>query len=472
MENKSNPIEIFRQRLFIRLAILRFARTGAVFLFLWGFLCLIVKAVSKMNSHMVINGFYGLIPVFLISFILAKKNLPGPEKIRAAIDNYNGLGGLFMAEAEADASLWKNFKTNILIPQVEFCNFHSFFLFFLSAFFAGAMFFVPETFIPADSGKIHDIKNITKNIESKIELLEKQEIISKSDKEKLIYELKNLEKNSETADIARIWETFDHIQNNISQRADESSKELLREMEVLTGAGEIIDELKSLKASEKAKKEKELMKRLSSVLSSADKEINAMADENIRNLLADPDMKKLEKMARAISKNKAMIKARLEAMSKAGLLKNKTGTRAGKTYDKELKAFLEAEEKKSGTSWGKACFNGGRRGVGRGRADAVMTWKNKTKEYGLWFKEEVLPSGELTPGNDSVFSGFTITDPKKDEFALPFSGGLLDTGKGEETGLNPIKILPRHKGPVKRYFEKEPYKKKMPIMDEIWSGWS
>ncbi len=470
MENKPNPIEAFRKKLFIRLAVLRFTRMAAVFLFSWGFLCLIVKAVSKMDTHMVINGFYALIPLFFISFIFAKKDLPGTGKIRAAIDNYNGFNGLFMAEAEADASLWKNFKKDIAVPDVKFCNFHRFFIFALSAFFAGAMIFVPETFIPPDSGRMHDIKNVTKNLESRIELLEKQEIISKSDGEKLINELKNLEKNIKTADIARIWETFDHIQNSISQKADKSSKEFLNEMEALTRAGEIIDELKSLKASENAEKEKKLMN-LASVLSTADKKPYALTDENIKNLLSDPDIKKLEKMAHTLSKKRAMIKNKLEAMSKAGLLKNKISAHAGKIRDKELKAFLEAEEKKRGSSCTSTCLKPGKGGSGRGRADAVMTWKDKTGEYGLWLKEEVLPSGSLSLDNDSVFSGFSITDPKKNRFEIPSGGGLLDTGKGV-TDTKAIKILPRHRGPVKRYFGKEPDKKQGPVMDEIWSGWS
>ena len=82
-----------------------------------------------------------------------------------------------------------------------------------------------------------------------------------------------------------------------------------------------------------------------------------------------------------------------------------------------------------------------------------MSWTEGTTEEGAKFKEQTLPSNSLNP-EDSQMTGLSVSEPKV-ENAGPQTGGALTGSTTGNASANTQKILPRHKGAVKRYFERK-----------------
>jgi hypothetical protein len=100
------------------------------------------------------------------------------------------------------------------------------------------------------------------------------------------------------------------------------------------------------------------------------------------------------------------------------------------------------------------CIGGWCRGIGRGPGDAPMTWSDGTTEEGAKFKAEALPLSDIASLEDSEIVGLSIGAPSVETSSLPpKSGGLSSATAGGGSSFNQT-VLPRHKGAVKRYFER------------------
>src|SRR5262249_45557171 len=99
------------------------------------------------------------------------------------------------------------------------------------------------------------------------------------------------------------------------------------------------------------------------------------------------------------------------------------------------------------------CDNLGKGGVDRGRADAAMTWTDGTSEKDAKFKEKVLPPSAVAGLNDSQLVGLSATAPTVDPNGVVAHGALNNTASGGGSAYTQT-ILPRHKGAVRRYFER------------------
>ena len=83
-----------------------------------------------------------------------------------------------------------------------------------------------------------------------------------------------------------------------------------------------------------------------------------------------------------------------------------------------------------------------------------MTWSEGTSADGAKFEAEVLPLSNIASLEDSEVIGLSTAAPTVETSgAAPQSGGLNGAAAGGGSAFNQT-VLPRHKGAVKRYFER------------------
>ena len=95
----------------------------------------------------------------------------------------------------------------------------------------------------------------------------------------------------------------------------------------------------------------------------------------------------------------------------------------------------------------------GRGGVGRGRADAPMTWKDPSSNNNTSYEATVLPQASLEAMRDSQMVGVSLGAPQLAEGG-PDSTNALNNAAAGGGSANRQVVLPRHKAAVSRYFDR------------------
>ena len=84
-----------------------------------------------------------------------------------------------------------------------------------------------------------------------------------------------------------------------------------------------------------------------------------------------------------------------------------------------------------------------------------MTWTDGSTEQDAAFKEQVLPPASLEALKESLMVGVSADAPLVEESSETSGAGVLESvtaGSGEAFTHT---ILPRHKGAVRRYFDRD-----------------
>ena len=94
-------------------------------------------------------------------------------------------------------------------------------------------------------------------------------------------------------------------------------------------------------------------------------------------------------------------------------------------------------------------------GIQRGRGDAAMRWGDPASEDAAQFREQILDPAGLAALSDSQLIGLTPADPTLPEAGAPSSSSptarAAPAGGG---GAYTHTLLPRHRGAVRRYFDR------------------
>jgi hypothetical protein len=95
--------------------------------------------------------------------------------------------------------------------------------------------------------------------------------------------------------------------------------------------------------------------------------------------------------------------------------------------------------------------------VDRGPGHAKLKFGDESSDQGVTFKDEALPPADLKALRESELEGISIGTPSltKGAAGKAASGALSGarTGGGSSTGQM---VLPRHRGAVERFFERQP----------------
>jgi len=161
----------------------------------------------------------------------------------------------------------------------------------------------------------------------------------------------------------------------------------------------------------------------------------------------------LKDISKALSQNKSAMKQKLSKLAQSGMINPNSlkGAQANARDNSGLAQFLkENAEKVSVEDAVEAWCKGG---VDRGRGDAAMTWTDGTSEKDAKFKEKVLPPAIVAGLNDSQMVGLSASAPTVDQGGIAAHGALNSAATGGGSAYTQT-VLPRHKGAVKRYFER------------------
>ncbi len=483
MLHNDRHIRVFQQKLLLCLALRRFVFFATVYLFLWGTVTLILRAALGIPAHQILWGGFGLIPLFMTAFFMEKRKLPDRPAVSALLDQYNQMNGLLMAADEADVSQWITSEKEIRSPSLIWHGKREWSLLAMAAVFLSAAALTPRYIKPLSSGSLLDIGQTAEKLRAEIDLLEEENILEKSEAEKIKEELEKLSRSAQGDDPARTWESLDHLEEKISMEAQKAAQDMLdnlRSFERMESLAEALAEESGLKPDVRAEILKEMGREVSQMLSSG-----GNAAEDSAEQILSPDMREalgsgalsdaeLKKLAENMAAMKEKMRGKLESLEKAGLAQFKPGESPaqGQSETSELAAFLK-ENAQNLSSEDILGFMPGKGGTDRGRGDAVMTWKEMSPEATAGFKEETIPLSEVRTARENLLMGISKGKPETNADAVPvLPGALSETPAGFGS---PVirKTLPRHREAVRRYFdpqEKGTDGEKF-IFDEVWSGW-
>ncbi|MEZ4524490.1 MAG: hypothetical protein R2941_01030 [Desulfobacterales bacterium] len=483
MTHNDRHIRLFQKKLLLCLALRRFVFFATVYLFLWGTVTLILRAALGLPVHLILWGGLGLVPLFLTAFFMEKRKLPDRPAVSALLDKYNQMNGLFMAADEADASQWINSEKEIRSPSLIWHGTREWSLLAMAAVFLACAGLTPRYIKPLSSGSVLDIGQTAEKLRAGIDLLEEENILEKPEAEKIKEELEKLSKSAEGNDPAKTWESLDHLEEKISmegQKAAQDMLENLRSFERMESLAQALAGENGLRPEVRSEILKEMGRELSEMLSSG-----GNAAEDFSEQILSPDMREalgsgalsdteLKKLAEHMAAMKEKMQGKLESLEKAGLAQFKPGESPaqGQSETSELADFLK-ENGENLCAKDVLGFMPGKGGTDRGRADAIMTWKEMSPEATAGFKEETIPLSQVRAEQKNLLMGISPGNPEPNAEAVPvLPGALSDTPAGFGS---PVirKTLPRHRQAVRRYFdpqEKGPDREKF-IFDEVWSGW-
>jgi hypothetical protein len=164
----------------------------------------------------------------------------------------------------------------------------------------------------------------------------------------------------------------------------------------------------------------------------------------------------LKDISKALSRNKSAMNQKLSKLARSGMINpNSLKSAQGAARDNSgLARFLKENAEKMSVEDAVGEWCTGKGGVDRGRGDAAMTWTDGSSEKDAKFKEKVLPPAIVAGLNDSQMVGLSASAPTVDQGGIAAHGALNGAATGGGSAYTQT-VLPRHKGAVKRYFERQ-----------------
>ena len=460
MENAHRSIRHFRQRLAIILTI-KYALSFVTFwFFAWGSASLILRAWFGTSRQFLLWGAIGIPAAIFVAVLKTRKSLPSHSSVRALLDYQNHCGGLLMAAGDLSLDDWRAQIPTIRPPVVRWRNTRSWILSAASIFFVIMTLFLPVRFAAVNTGRSLDVSRETGELAEKIKILKEEEIINQDQAGALEQKLDQLSQKAEGENPIKTWEALDHLSDAVGKTAKQAEEgisarqEKLAQAEALSEAlltgqdqldGQLLTEAMQT-LSEMAKKAIEQNQMLESSLSPEVKQAiktGALKGEHLKGL------------ANALARNKSALEQKLSRLNQAGMCDARSLKQGGpgKGRNDGLAQFLKEHAQRMSVEAAVENWLGGKGGVDRGRGDAAMTWTDGTSEKGARFKEKQLPPSAISGLKDSQLIGLSAAEP---EVVKSTAGhGALNSASRGGGSAHTHTILPRHKGAVKRYFERK-----------------
>ena len=469
IDNKA--IREFRVKVMAFLALKKTLTIVTVWALLWGTVVIVLRAAVGVPRLPLLVGGIGLILAIGIAIVLALRQMPTRTAVRASLDKHSGSGGLMMAAETVELGSWQAQMPPVRSPRLHWRGGVPLARFAGAVLFVCISFLIPQRFVDIAKAQPLDISEEVKQLEEGIDVLEEEEIIEVTQAETLEKKLEQLQEEATGEDPVKTWEALDHIKDTLSKESMEAAQESLSETEQLTAAETLSEALRKDGAEMDAELLKEAMETLSGLVKEAAKE-NALLAENLPQLKENAGLKgaeisltpeQLKAISEALRLAKGDISERLAKLLEANLIDLKTLAaceKLGQCNSDGLAAFLAENADSASVSdclggWCRSAVEGpGRGGISRGRGDAPMTWTDGTTEEGAKFKAEALPLSDIASIEDSKMMGVSMAAPTIEKSGVPSkTGGLNGAQAGGGSSVTQT-ILPRHKGAVKRYFER------------------
>lgn len=461
--NSSEPaIREFAQRLAFLLMFRTALRCATIWLLAVGVAVLVARVTGLVASHWLIGGLIGLVPVIAGAAWLEWRRRPQLATVRAAMDRHNHAGGLLMAAAQADVSAWQN-GSKPAQPVVRWNSGRPMTLFCAAALFLGASMLMPERFIVGAAQRPLDVGKLVTELTEQITALEEEKILPEDKALELKKELARLGKESAAKDPAKTWESLDHLKQSNSDLAKQAAEEAIQKTDAMKQAETLAAALGLLPDSASSLLER-AMQDMASLLQQAKLERGLLAAKLPEELLkAAKDGKlnaeQLKELMKALQGNKDKLGECLNKLANLKLIDPKLLEACKNAGQCPNPAGLAAFLAENGANLDSVLLvvqtYAGQGGVGRGRADAPLTWTDPSDESGMKFKDTALPMGPLSGLKDAQLVGISRSAPEVTGDKETASAGALSGAEAGGGAANVQQLLPRHKGAVQRFFKRE-----------------
>jgi hypothetical protein len=419
---------------------------GACWCFVWGTGSLILRAVAGTPQTRLWWGALGLPLAALVAFIVAWRQRPQEAAVRALLDQRGACGGLLMSAGETALGAWT--LPPVAAPRLRWQKGQASALFAAALGFVLAAILLPARAVGGHTARPLDVQRETEQLQAEIEALKEAQLLEQAKADALEQQLKQLAEQASGSDPVKTWEALDHLSSSLEKSAKEAAESAAQKDQKLDQAEALTEGLQSGANELDEKTLTEAMQTLSGMMKQALEENAQLAQslspalqEAIKNGSLKPEQ--LKDIANALKQNRAALNQQLDKLAQSGLIDPqslKGGATAKGRDNTGLAKFLKENAQKVPLDEAVEQWCAGKGGVDRGRGDAALTWTDGSKEDGAQFKEKTLPP-----------SGSAAPDAK----ASAAAHGALNNASAGGGSAYTLTVLPRHKGAVKRYFEKK-----------------
>jgi hypothetical protein len=458
-------IRRFIRRLALLLAFRQSLTFVTVWCFLWGAVALVLRAASATTRRQLLWGAIGVAVAAIVAAVVSRRRLPSRDSVRAMLDSRNDCGGLLMAGADADLGAWRT--PEITLPRLRWRKARAFGLLAASSAFVLISLLAPVRFAATGASRPMDVSREVENLSAQIEALKEAQVVEEAKAEALEQKLDQLGQEASGEDPAKTWEALDHLNDAVEKAAKEAAESASARRERLDRAEALAEGLMAGGDQLDSKTMTEAMRTLGEMTREAAKENESLAGDLSPETLeaiksGSLKAEHLKDLSKALSQNKSALNQKLSKLSKSGQFGQsgrinpnalKGGAQANRRDNSGLARFLKENAEKMSVDEATLQWCEGKGGVDRGRGDAAMTWTDGSSEKDARFKEKVLPPSSVAGLNDSQLVGLSASAPTADTSGVAAHGALNSAASGGGSAYTQT-ILPRHRGAVKRYFDR------------------
>jgi hypothetical protein len=439
--------------LFCRYAV----RFASVWLLIWGLGVLVLRSGLDVAREALLWGGVGVPAAMLLATVAALRGTPAPAAVRAWLDRYNGVGGLLMAEGDADLGQWDERLPKLSAPRVRWRGGRTWLLFAVALAFVAGMFVMPQFFTAPLTDPPLQVNESISRLHGQITTLNRERIIDDAEARKLSEQLDQVKQEASGRDPVKTWEAMDHMEKTIARPAESAAELDLRRTESLTRTEAMAGALTLARDAMDAK-----------LLAAAMAQMGEMAKESLHEKLPDDlakaldsrtlDDATLKKLAEMLRDSKLDLREQLRRLEQARLIDPaalKMCDKLGKVQDREgLARYLcEAGDEDPRDKVALWCQGQrpGRGGITRGRGDAPIQFGDASTDEGAKFKPQILPPAAL---GDNRLVGTSAAAPDDDKKKGPSNAGALRGAAAGGGAAVTHTVLPRYRGTIDRYFDR------------------
>ena len=458
-------IHRFIRKLALLLAFRQSLTFVTIWFFIWGAVALVLRAASATPRGRLLWGATGIAVAVIAAAFVSKRRLPSRDSVRAMLDSRNDCGGLLMAGADADLGTWR--IPEVILPRLRWRKARAFGMLAASFAFVLISLLAPVRFAAINAARPMDVSGEVENLSAQIEALKEAQVIEEAKAEALEQMLDQLGQEASGEDPAKTWEALDHLNDAVEKAAKEAAETASARQERLAKAEALAEGLTAGADQLDSKTMTEAMRTLGEMAREAVKENESLAGDLSPETLeaiksGSLKAEQLKDLSKALSQSKSALNQKLSKLSQSGQFGQlerinpnslKGGAHANRRDNSGLARFLKENAEKMSVDEATLQWYGGKGGLDRGRGDAAMTWTDGSSEKDARFKEKVLPPSSVAGLKDSQLVGLSASAPTADTSGVAAHGALNSAASGGGSAYTQT-ILPRHRGAVRRYFDR------------------
>ena len=445
----------------------------------WSVVWLMVSGVMvlifRFTGELPTNWWHWLIGSWIVltgsAWYRESQRQPESKQLRAAFDRQNQAGGLVMAAAEVDTRSWEAKAGTLALPAVKWNSGRVWLGNLLAAMFLVACLLIPVKYASLISDPPLEISQQVEQLHEQIDVLESEYILPNDEAEVKREELDRVAEQASGFNPSKTWEALDQLLHTNEQLAQEEAEDALSKLKAINEASLLGKALEMLPEGLKNQKAmEEGLKQMGDLMQQLAKE-GALDPENLppelQKAMAEamkqlakgegPDAQQLKKLLEALENNQDQLKDLAKQLAQKGLIppdmanqfkEGQGGIDPGPLAEllkQHQGDFQELLEELGGEL-------GGNGGINRGPGHAPLLYGNNTSEEGSEFKEQKL--GLSAPLDQAKLAGVTITAPKVTGEEAILGKGALNTAQSGGGNALSAPVLPRHRGAVKRFFQR------------------